>query len=255
MSLRKSPTRTPALLEANRANARKSTGPRTLKGKNRIVLNALKEGRHARDFGENLRRAKSQGDAELFQWILDQVNAAFRLHGWQENQRKAERLAQQVWCELGREERRLHAFAQQLGKGCVRFRRRTATLWALPWTPRRLGGVGTNPEYAVISTDKFLTSLSRIQVRIKDQRNVPLLKFWVRRSPLRPLPRRAEVALEHLAQARLAAGYEAEGKAEKNADMGSTQEVAAGCEADGANPECALKSIDSILTSPSRIWD
>jgi hypothetical protein len=68
---------TPALLAANRANARKSTGPRTVEGKNRVVLNALNEGRHTRNFGENLRRAKSQGEAEPFQWMLDQVRAAF----------------------------------------------------------------------------------------------------------------------------------------------------------------------------------
>jgi hypothetical protein len=96
MSLRRRPTITPALLTANRANARRSTGPRTVEGKNCVVLNALKEGRHARNLGENLRRAKSQRDAELFQWILDQVRTAFRLHGWQVNERKAERLAQQV---------------------------------------------------------------------------------------------------------------------------------------------------------------
>jgi hypothetical protein len=43
MSLRKRPTLTPALLAANRANAQKSTGPRTVRGKNRIVLNGLKQ--------------------------------------------------------------------------------------------------------------------------------------------------------------------------------------------------------------------
>jgi hypothetical protein len=118
MSLRRRPTVTPAGLAANRANARRSTGPRTVEGKNRVVLNALKEGRHARNLGENLRRAKSQEDAELFQWILDQVGAAFRLHGWPEDERKAERFAQRVWCELEREERRLYglyAFARRLG--------------------------------------------------------------------------------------------------------------------------------------------
>jgi hypothetical protein len=77
----------------------------------------------------------------------------------------------------------LHAFARELGNGRVRFPRRTATLWALPWTPLRWRGVGTNPEYAVKSTDKFLTSLSRIQIEIKDQRKVPVLKIWVRRAP------------------------------------------------------------------------
>ena len=201
MSLRKRPTVTPALLAANRTNASKSTGPRTVEGKNRIVLNALKDGRHARHFSESLLRAKSKEDAELFQWILDQVRTAFRLHGWQEDERKAERLAQRVWCELGREERRLHGFARRLGTGRARLSRRTATLWALPWTPRRLGGLGTNPEYAVKSTDRFLTSLARIQVEIKDQRKVPLLKFWVRRGSLRPLAPWAELAAGKLAQA------------------------------------------------------
>jgi hypothetical protein len=251
MSLRRRPTVTPAQLAANRANARKSTGPRTVEGKNRIVLNALKNGRPARNLGESLRRAKSQEEAELFQWILEQVRTAFRLHGWNEDERKAERLAQRVWCELRREERRWHAFARRLGNGRVRFQRRTATLWALPWTPPRLGGLGTNPEYAVKSTDKFLTSLSRIQLEIKDQRKVPVLKFWVRRSPLRPLPQRAEAALRHLVC--LATEDEAEGNAEKRGDAGATQETAAGWKVVGTNPECAPKSIDSILTSLSRI--
>ena len=75
------------------------------------------------------------------------------------------------------------------------------SLWALPWTPQRLGGLGTKPEYAVKSTDRFLTSPSRIRVEVKDQHKVPLLKFWVRRSPLRPLPLWAEVDDGRLDQA------------------------------------------------------
>jgi hypothetical protein len=253
MSLSRRTTVTPPQLAAKRANARKSTGPRTVEGKSRIVLNALKNGRHARNLGENLRRAKSQEEAELFQWILDQVRTAFCLHGWQEDKGKAERLAQRVWCELGREERRWHAFARRLGDGRVRFQRRTATLWAQPWTPPRLGGLGTNPEYAVKSIDKFLTSLSRIRVEIKDQRKVPVLKFWVRRSPLRLLPQRAEAALGHLVC--LATEDEADGNAEKSGDVGATQETAAGWEGVGTDPECAPESTDSILTSLSRILE
>ncbi len=112
--------------------------------------------------------------------------------GWQA-ERQAERLARQVWCALGEEERRAHAAARQFGKGGVKFRRRSASLWALAWTPLRLGGLGTNPEYAVKSVDRFLTCLSRIRVEIHDGRTVRL-KLWVRRSPLRPLPFWAEVA-------------------------------------------------------------
>ena len=48
MSLRKSPTRTPALLEANRRNARKSTGPRTARGKAQTRMNALRSGERSR---------------------------------------------------------------------------------------------------------------------------------------------------------------------------------------------------------------
>ena len=48
MSLRKSPTRTPAFLEANRRNARKSTGPCTRRGKAQSCLNRLKTGERSR---------------------------------------------------------------------------------------------------------------------------------------------------------------------------------------------------------------
>jgi hypothetical protein len=47
MPLRKSPLRTPALLAARRASARKSHGPISFKGKARSSLNALKHGRYA----------------------------------------------------------------------------------------------------------------------------------------------------------------------------------------------------------------
>ncbi len=47
MSLRKSPTRSSALLAANRANAQNSTGRRTARGKAQVTLNALKHGGYA----------------------------------------------------------------------------------------------------------------------------------------------------------------------------------------------------------------
>lgn len=57
MSLRQSPTLTPALLAARRRNVEKSTGPRTLAGKQRVKFNALKHGRYASPhaFHESLR--------------------------------------------------------------------------------------------------------------------------------------------------------------------------------------------------------
>ena len=57
MSLRKSPLRTSAFLSANRLNAQKCTGPRTVSGKARSSLNALKHGRYARNLRERLRSA------------------------------------------------------------------------------------------------------------------------------------------------------------------------------------------------------
>jgi hypothetical protein len=48
MCLRKSPIRTPALLAANRANALKSTGPRTPRGKRTSAWNALRHGYRSR---------------------------------------------------------------------------------------------------------------------------------------------------------------------------------------------------------------
>jgi hypothetical protein len=48
MSLRKSPTLTPALLAACRRNAQKSTGPRTARGKAQARKNALRTGDRSR---------------------------------------------------------------------------------------------------------------------------------------------------------------------------------------------------------------
>jgi hypothetical protein len=48
LSLRKSPTRTPAFLEAIRRNAQKSTGPWTRRGKAQSCLNRLKTGERSR---------------------------------------------------------------------------------------------------------------------------------------------------------------------------------------------------------------
>lgn len=44
MSLRKSPTLTPARLAANRRSAKKSTGPRTAQGKSQSRMNSLESG-------------------------------------------------------------------------------------------------------------------------------------------------------------------------------------------------------------------
>jgi hypothetical protein len=48
MSLRKPPTMTPARIEANRRNARKSTGPRSVRGKAQSRINGLRSGNRSR---------------------------------------------------------------------------------------------------------------------------------------------------------------------------------------------------------------
>jgi hypothetical protein len=55
MTLRKSPTLTPARLAANRRNARKSTGPRTARGKAWSRLNGLRTGSRSLAYGAFLR--------------------------------------------------------------------------------------------------------------------------------------------------------------------------------------------------------
>jgi hypothetical protein len=50
MSLRKSPTLTPALLASNRRNAKKSTGPRTVRGKAWSRLNRLRNGWRSQEY-------------------------------------------------------------------------------------------------------------------------------------------------------------------------------------------------------------
>ena len=57
MPLCKPKTKTPALLAACRANARKGTGPRTPEGKCRSRLNALKHGRYSPNLRESLVQA------------------------------------------------------------------------------------------------------------------------------------------------------------------------------------------------------
>jgi len=62
MSLRKSPTRTPAFLAANRANAQKCAGPRTREGKARVARNALRLGLHACSFSLLLGKSRRAWD-------------------------------------------------------------------------------------------------------------------------------------------------------------------------------------------------
>jgi hypothetical protein len=114
------------------------------------------------------------------------------------------------------------------------------------WTPRRLGGLGTKPECSVKSIDRFPTSLSRIQVEIKGQGKVPLLKSRYGGAPSardagRPVQAWAGLMDEGLENA------------EKGLDKDTA--LAAGPAGKGieTKPECAVKSTDGFLTSVLRI--
>ena len=77
MSLRRSPQLTPAALAARRANALKSTGPRTARGKARAALNALKHGRYTRDLAGRLARAQCSEESALWQAIRRRIAEVF----------------------------------------------------------------------------------------------------------------------------------------------------------------------------------
>jgi hypothetical protein len=70
MSLRKRRCLTPASLAARRADALKSTGPRTERGKARVALNPLKHGRRAVALRDGLAR-EGEADCTLFDAISD----------------------------------------------------------------------------------------------------------------------------------------------------------------------------------------
>ncbi len=96
----RSPKLTPARLAACRSNARKSTGPRTVRGKARSSLNALKHGRYARRLTRTLEQAGERGQLRVYGEIVDRISWRFRVD-WEQEQRITERLARpawQVWC-------------------------------------------------------------------------------------------------------------------------------------------------------------
>jgi hypothetical protein len=93
----RSPKLTPARLAACRANARKSTGPRTAAGKARSSMNSLKHGRYARRLTRSLERASESEQLKLYWSIVGTISLHFGVD-WNCEQSKAESLARQVWC-------------------------------------------------------------------------------------------------------------------------------------------------------------
>ena len=106
MPLRRSPCLTPESLAARRANALKSTGPRTPRGKARVSFNALKNGKYAARSArlrERLIRAGYERQEELYGRIRSKIAQTF---GTPDRTRRqdADRLANVVWCRATRAE-------------------------------------------------------------------------------------------------------------------------------------------------------
>jgi len=192
MPLVKSPRMTPAKLAANRANARKCTGPRTPEGKRRVMLNALKHGRYART--EKL--IEGGADSGLLDWIRAQIVACYQPQG-ERGRRTTEQLTREVYCSFvpGPKLRR-----QELGRG--RRLPTRSSLWAMRWVKWREGGLETEPRYAVKSVDNRVTSPFPLRVRLRLRGEARELVFWVRARrdtvglSLNRLLRLAEEALE-----------------------------------------------------------
>src|SRR6516165_4511389 len=103
MPIRRSPRLTPRSLAARRANALKSTGPRTPCGKARVSLNALKHGRsmgpdgRAPRFRERLLRAGYPYQEALYGDLRSCLAQAFgaRSPYWR---RQVDQFAASAWC-------------------------------------------------------------------------------------------------------------------------------------------------------------
>jgi hypothetical protein len=96
MSLRKRPCVTAKMIAANRANARKSTGPRTEEGKKRVRFNGLRHGQRARSIREAV--AAMGGNIADFDSLVNCNIDLFAPETLQEL-KQAEREALEEWLE------------------------------------------------------------------------------------------------------------------------------------------------------------
>jgi hypothetical protein len=109
MSLRKSPTRTPAFLAANRANALRSTGPRTYSGKLRSSANAFKNGSRSADLRQRLLKSGRRDAVACYDRIYTAICARFRPASpaaWKLAERRARSAWSTVWCGIAVDPRR-----------------------------------------------------------------------------------------------------------------------------------------------------
>ena len=159
MPLRKSPVRTAALLAANRANALRSTGPRTPQGKARVSFNSFKHGRYAarpEELAERLLRAGCLREAALYRQVRWQIRQVFRPQA-QASWRRLDQLSAWVWC-----------FRTRLGPSGARL-------------AARLSYLGAKPECAVFSRGEEPRVTSPTRIRVEDPYRRIGVVFWVQR--------------------------------------------------------------------------
>ncbi|HEY6290339.1 MAG TPA: hypothetical protein VI455_02100 [Terriglobia bacterium] len=184
MPIVKSPALTAAKLAANRANARRSTEPRSYRGKCRVALNALRHGRCASSKLFRSRLVAGQEEVALYDWIYALIRDAVGPVGkpeWQE----VEAVARQAWCSLARKHRWRpdRPLGGRPAGGPVRRPPTQCSVWCLLRVPRRLGSTG-RPRYLVKASAKRV--LDRAGHRIDLGYDGVYLKFWVRRRRERP---------------------------------------------------------------------
>ncbi len=169
MSLRRPPQVSPRMLAANRANAQKSTGPRTYRGKTQITLNNLKHGRYAgRLFRSHLLLIRE--DVALYDWMYRQVCHHFRPVGKRQFA-EAERLAREAFCAFRR--------ARKEGLKAGEKLPRRSSVWSSLRIPVAAGGQSrSNRIYAVKSTEVYTTS--RLRFRLFVPKTGIRLQFWTR---------------------------------------------------------------------------
>ncbi len=172
MSLIKSLALTPAKLAANRANARRSTGPRTPRGRQRTRLNALKHGLRSRSFASTVvnsaedRKKFRQGMVMLSLALVPAGSAARKL---------TEKLARMMWtrsCGAGPNGRQPFFLATRRELVLLARVAQVCKWWyadEAAYAP--YAGEPTNPQCPLESTDRnFDASLFPFQWRLSRSR-------------------------------------------------------------------------------------
>ncbi len=125
MSLRRCPRRTAALLAANRANAQKSTGPRTAPGKQRSAVNAFRTGnRTAPAFWT---RGLSQRELAEFHALRDALDRA--LGAGTEDQKRVGLATVMVWSVRRLAERQLRTMKPEIRRNMAMRRIPVPRCW------------------------------------------------------------------------------------------------------------------------------